>query len=144
MATYRIAEVDGEDEDIADILDELHDACFLDSAPKVKYYGYWWIAYVYQEKEPAGFAGITPSSIGPGVGYLKRAGVLPAHRGMGLQRRLLKVRERKARSLGWASVITDTTDNVPSANNLIKAGYRLFSPEPWAMEHSCYWRKDLR
>jgi GNAT superfamily N-acetyltransferase len=139
---YTIREVDGEDDDISDTLDELHDACFLDSAPKVKYYGYWWLAY--HAATPVGFAGITPSTIGPGVGYLKRAGVLPAHRGRGLQRRLLKVRERKARQLGWTSVITDTTDNVPSANNLIKAGYLLFSPEPWSFGHSLYWTKELR
>lgn len=140
---YRIREVDGEDEDIAETLDALHDLCFMDAALRVKYdYGYWWIAY--HDREPVGFAGITPSTIGPGVGYLKRAGVLPAHRGHGLQRRLLKVRERKARELGWASIITDTTDNVPSANNLIRAGYRLFEPQPWAFRSSLYWRKDLR
>jgi GNAT superfamily N-acetyltransferase len=141
--TYTIREVDGEDEDIAETLDALHDLCFLDAALRVKYdYGHWWIAYAC--KEPAGFAGITPSTIGPGVGYLKRAGVLPAHRGHGLQRRLLKVREARARKLGWSSVITDTTDNVPSANNLIASGYRLFSPEPWAFKHSLYWMKELQ
>ena len=74
--------------------------------------------------------------------------ILPEHRGNGLQRRLLKVRERKARQLGWTSVITDTTDNVPSANNLIKAGYRLFEPESvgamnWAFKSSLFWRKGL-
>lgn len=145
---YTIREVDGEDDDIADTLDALHDACFMNAALRVKYdYGYWWIAYC--DKDPVGFAGITPSTLAPGIGYLKRAGVLPEHRGHGLQCRLLKVRERKARQLGWVSVITDTTDNVPSANNLIKAGYRLFAPEtaqamPWAFKHSLYWMKKLQ
>jgi GNAT superfamily N-acetyltransferase len=141
--TYRIREVDGEDEDVAETLDLLHDLCFLDAALRVKYdYGYWWLAY--SGKEAIGFAGITPSTIGPGVGYLKRAGVLPEHRGHGLQRRLLKARERKARELGWHSIITDTTSNVPSSNNLMDAGYRLFDPEPWAWKESLYWRKDLQ
>lgn len=145
---YRIREVDGDDEDVAETLDMLHDLCFMDAALRVKYdYGYWWIAYY--GKEVAGFAGLVPSTIGPGVGYLKRAGVLPEHRGRGLQRRLLKVRERRARELGWSQVITDTTDNVPSANNLIRSGYKLFEPErasaqPWAWKHSLYWMKELR
>jgi len=140
--TYSIREVDGTEDDIVDTLNELHAACFLDSAIRVPYdYGYWWIAY--RCDEPAGFAGIVPSSIGLGVGYLKRAGVLPWHRGNGLQRRLLKVREAKARKLGWSRIITDTTDNVPSANNLIAAGYRLFQPRPWAFKHSLYWTKEL-
>jgi len=141
--TYRIREVDGDDEEIAETLDLLHDLCFMDASLRPKYdYGFWWLAYC--GNEPVGFAGITPSTIGPGVGYLKRAGVLPAHRGHGLQRRLLRVRERRARELGWRSVITDTTDNVPSSNNLIKAGYRLFEPHPWAFKHSLYWRKELQ
>lgn len=148
--TYRIREVDGDDEDVAETLDLLHDLCFMDAALRVKYdYGYWWMAYhdsSQRRNEPVGFAGITPSTLAPGIGYLKRAGVLPEHRGQGLQRRLLKVRERKARELGWVSVITDTTDNVPSANNLIKAGYRLFEPPygKWAFERSLYWTKDLQ
>lgn len=146
--TYTIREVDGEDDDIAETLDLLHDLCFMNAALRVPYdYGYWWLAY--HDKEPIGFAGITPSSIGPGVGYLKRVGVLAEHRGKGLQKRLLKVRERKARALGWHSVITDTTDNVPSANNLIAAGYKLFDPElaqacRWAFKSSLYWRKSLQ
>jgi GNAT superfamily N-acetyltransferase len=141
---YRIREVDGEDDDIADTLDELHDLCFLKDAPRVKYdYGHWWLAYC--GKDPVGFAGITPSSLGPGIGYLKRIGVLPEHRGQGLAARLTKARERCAKRNGWTRVITDTTDNVPSANNMIKAGYRLFEPPygKWAFERSLYWTKEL-
>lgn len=146
--TYIIREVDGDDEDISETLDTLHDLCFMDAALRVPYdYGFWWMAFL--DKEPVGFAGITPSTIGPGVGYLKRVGVLPEHRGHGLQKRLLRVRERKARQVGWHTLITDTTDNVPSANNLIDAGYRLFVPEAvqahkWAFEFSLYWRKSLQ
>lgn len=142
--TYRIREVDGLDDEVADTLDELHDACFDGDAPRAPYdYGNWWIAYY--GKEPAAFAGITPSTLGPGIGYLKRVGVLPEHRGQGLHRRLTRVREACARRNGWVAVITDTTDNVPSANNIIKAGYKLFDPPygRWAFEHSCYWQKIL-
>lgn len=45
----------------------------------------------------------------------------------------------------WDSIVSDTTDNFVSANNFIRAGYRLFEPQvPWAWAHSLYWRKQLR
>ena len=41
-------------------------------------------------------------------------------------------------------MISDTTDNVPSSNNLIKAGYKLIAPSaPWANGESLYWSKKL-
>jgi len=41
-------------------------------------------------------------------------------------------------------MISDTTDNVHSANNLIKAGYKLLEPSaPWANTDSLYWAKKL-
>ena len=34
---------------------------------------------------------------------------------------------------------------VHSANNFIRAGYRLFSPKnPWAWPNTLYWRKDMK
>lgn len=63
----------------------------------------------------------------------------------GLQRRLMRVIEAKGRRIGWDSIVSDTTDNPVSANNFIRAGYRLFEPQvPWAWAHSLYWRKNLR
>jgi phage terminase large subunit len=39
---------------------------------------------------------------------------------------------------------SDTTDNVVSANNFIRAGYRLFQPHsPWGWTNTLYWRKVL-
>lgn len=39
----------------------------------------------------------------------------------------------------------DTSGNRFSANNFIKAGYRLYEPEiPWAWSHTLYWRRSLR
>jgi phage terminase large subunit len=38
----------------------------------------------------------------------------------------------------------ETTDNVVSANNFIRAGYRLYRPQdPWAWPNTLYWRKVL-
>ena len=45
-AVYRIREVDSQDEEIAEALDELHRATFLDSAPVPSFdEGYWWLAF---------------------------------------------------------------------------------------------------
>jgi hypothetical protein len=41
-------------------------------------------------------------------------------------------------------IVTDTTDNPSSANNLIACGYRIYAPEnPWGFTHTIYWSKDL-
>lgn len=140
--SYRIRPVDGGDEFIADVLRELHEECFVDSAHAPNFdVGQWWIAY--EDREPAGFAGITPSPYTPSAGYLKRAAVRPKHRGQGLQRRFITVRESFARRQGWRAIYTDTAPfNCNSSNNLFKAGYQLFRPDPlWAGSDWLYWRK---
>src|ERR1700730_1485349 len=67
--------------------------------------GYWWLVGIDWE-DPVAFAGMVPMEPFPNIGYLKRAYVLPAHRGHGLQRKLLAVREAKARELGWTLLIS--------------------------------------
>ncbi len=62
-----------------------------------------------------------------------------------LQLRLMRALESRARLNGWDSIVSDTTDNLASANNFIRAGYRLYRPpSPWAWPHSLYWRKSIR
>jgi hypothetical protein len=62
----------------------------------------------------------------------------------GLQLRLMRAMESRARNNGWTSVVSDTTDNVASANNFIRAGYRLYRPQhPWAWPNTLYWRKSI-
>jgi hypothetical protein len=59
-----------------------------------------------------------------------------------LQLRLMRALEARARLNGWCSVVSDTTNNLPSANNFIVAGYKLYRPQhPWAWPHTLYWRK---
>ena len=55
-----------------------------------------------------------------------------------LQLRLMRALESRARRNGWGCIVSDTTDNVASANNFIRAGYRLYQP------HTLYWRKSMR
>jgi GNAT superfamily N-acetyltransferase len=144
--TYRLTEVDTSDEDVADTIRELHTEIFGDSAPQVDpERGFWWLAFeASRGRELAGFCGLTPTYADPSLGYLKRAGVLRAHRGQGLQRRFVRVREAKARKLGMRGLVTDTSDNPSSANNLIACGYRIFRPaKPWGFDHTIYWNKDI-
>ena len=141
---YRIREVDGSDDDIADTLAELHGLTFFDGAPVPKFdRGHWWLAR--QEAEPVAFAGVISSTHVRNAGYFCRVGVLRAHWGHKLQLRLMRALEARARLNGWCSVISDTTDNVSSANNFILAGYQLYQPQtPWAWPNTIYWRKLIR
>lgn len=61
--------------------------------------------------------------------FLSRAGVLPEARGAGLQRRMIHVRTRWARSIGAEFLCTYVVlDNFASLTNLIKSGYKLYTP----------------
>lgn len=149
---YRIRQVDGHDDEIADTLRDLHDEIFGNTAPQIDpEHGWWWLAFAAdQARDIAGFCGLTPTygdprvENVPNIAYLKRAGVLLPHRGQGLQRRFVRVREALARRLGFTSIVTDTTDNPSSANNLIACGYRIYKPQgPWGFNHTIYWSKQL-
>lgn len=143
-AAYQIREVDGNDDEIADALAELHQLTFLDAAPVPEFdRGYWWIAF--HQTGPVAFAGVIPSTHVLNAGYFCRVGVLGEHCGHGLQLRLMRTMAARARLNGWRSIISDTTDNMHSANNFIRAGYRLFDPKtPWAWPNTLYWVKDLK
>lgn len=140
---YRIREVDGCDDEIADALKDLHQLTFFGDAPTPDFEnGHWWLAYL--DKEPTAFAGIVKSTHVRSAYYFSRVGVLRAHRGHGLQRRLMRALETKAYRIGSQRIVSDTTDNIPSANNFIAAGYWMFQPDwPWSFPHSVYWVKDL-
>jgi phage terminase large subunit len=62
-----------------------------------------------------------------------------------LQLRLMRALESRARRVGWRCIVSDTTDNLASANNFIRAGYRLYQPQyPWAWPNTLYWRKSIK
>jgi GNAT superfamily N-acetyltransferase len=104
--------------------------------------GYWWV--IELDGRPVAFAGMHPSARFSDVGYLCRSGVVKDCRGQGLQKRLIRVRERKARSLGWRWLITDTSNNPASANSLIACGFQTYLPSsPWGPDEAIYWRKHL-
>lgn len=139
---YRIREVDGHDDEIADTLVDLHRLTFSDSAPVPAFdWEHWWLAF--QERLPVGFAGVVPSTRVQNSGYFCRVGVLKKHCGHELQLRLMRTMETRVRQIGWESILPDTTGNLASANNSIKAGYRLYQPHfPWGSPNTLYWRKS--
>jgi phage terminase large subunit len=61
-----------------------------------------------------------------------------------LQLRLMRALELRARQQGWSCIVSDTTGNLASANNFIRARYRLYQPRyPWAWPNTLYWRKSI-
>lgn len=104
--------------------------------------GYWWIAY--QDGVACGFAGLIYSSWWSDCGYLIRCGVLENCRGLGLQKKFIRIRIRQAKALGMNWLITSTYDNPASANSLISCGFKMFNPaKPWMAKHTSYWRLKL-
>lgn len=102
--------------------------------------GHWWIAYT-EDGKPIAFAGLVRSITWTDTGYLCRAGVLDGYTGHGLQRKLIRARQTQAKKLGWNWLITDTTNNPASANSLINAGFKIYTPaNKWSYRYSIYWR----
>jgi len=143
MTSYRIREVDGLDDEVADVLAELHFLTFFGGATIPNFdWGCWWLAY--RDTVPVAFAGLVPSTHVRNAGYIFRVGVLSEHCGRQLQLRLMRAMESRARRNGWSCMVSDTTQNIPSANNFIRAGYRLYRPRyPWAFPETLYWRKFI-
>ncbi len=104
---------------------------------------YWWIGYA--TKMPVAFCLLKPSVQWVDAAYLARSGVLYLWRGRGLQKRMIQIRERAAKKLGYLWLLSDTTENPPSANSLARRGYQMYDPRrPWGVETTLYWRKRLK
>lgn len=142
-SAFRVVKVDTSHPDHRHAILQMHEKCF----PGLEFqqlHGDWWIAYD-SLKNPVAFAGLWPSLRVPGSGYLCRAAVMPAGRGHGLQRRLIKVREREAKKKRWVAVYSDVDPkNAPSMNNLFACGFTAFRPgDFWCGTEWVYVRKIL-
>jgi GNAT superfamily N-acetyltransferase len=143
---FQIVEVSGEHPLTAASINAFNSSFpddFLPLKPHHLTRGHWWL--VHSGPTVIGFAGMVPFEPFPRVGYLKRAAVLPAWRGKGIQRQLFSLREEKARtSTDWTHIVSECSlENVASGNNFIRSGYLLVSAErPWEKE-TLFWRKTL-
>lgn len=98
-----------------------------------------------EDGKPVSYASIKLlTGVDAGTAFLSRCGVLASHRGQGLQRRLIKARERVAASLGAKVMLTYTvSNNAHSMNSLFSCGYRAYLPaQRWAGD-AVYFSKQL-
>jgi RimJ/RimL family protein N-acetyltransferase len=106
----------------------------------------WWL--VRDGRSVIGFAGLRRCGlpVNRGLGFLCRVGIAARHRGHGLQKRLIRVRERAARAEGLEELVTYCAPwNLASANSLIACGFRLYRPaERWGGAEALYWRKSFQ
>lgn len=128
---------------IRQVLETLQFACLPEDTPVFPEDGVWWVGH--DGSQAVAFCLIEPSCQWLDTAYLARSGVLKAWRGRGLQKKMITIREKYARSVGYRWMISDTTGNPPSSNSLIAKGYRIFDPSaPWGMDCTIYWRKRLK
>lgn len=103
---------------------------------------FWFLAKI--GREVVGWCGYTLKD--PLTAEIYRTGVMPKHQNLGIKRKMVRAMERHAVKSG-CSVMKSycDTDNIPSANSLIRSGYKLYTPEraytggPWL-----YWIKRLK
>lgn len=140
MGNIRIVEVDGAK--YALTIRKMQEDTFPSDEKVSGDEGFWWLAF--DGPTPVAFCGMTHVESWPYTGYISRVGVLPSHRGKGLQKRLMRACERKAKELGWARLISSTYNNPPSTNNFIALDYKAYEPEArWGADGTNYWLKDL-
>jgi GNAT superfamily N-acetyltransferase len=101
----------------------------------------WWVI-LDSHKNIIAYCGCLFSE---GICIFVRAWVDRKHRGKGLQKRLIDVRIRAAKRHYCHTVITYTTlDNYPSANNLIRRGFKLYNPEyQYGGSNMLYFAKEV-
>ena len=137
---YHIRLVDATQPKWMAVLNKLQKRCLPHDILYAPLLGWWHVVFT-DDMEPVAFSGLVPSKRWSDTVYLCRAGVIPDHRGRGLQKRLIQIRLKKAKALGMNWAVTDTYDNPASTNSLIACGFRLFDPTtPWGDTHTLHWR----
>jgi GNAT superfamily N-acetyltransferase len=78
-----------------------------------------------------------------GLCIFVRAWVHKDYRGQGLQKKMIRLRIKSAYDCHIAITYT-TTDNCPSANNLISQGFKFYTPEyAYGGREMLYFQKEL-
>lgn len=138
-----IRRVDNTDPAVQLALRDMDRECLPTDFPVDTSDGVWWVAW--KKNIPIAYASLKQSNQGADIAYYSRAGVIPAFRGRGIQKKMLRVLLKYAKAEGWARVISDTSkDNVASSNSLITCGFKLYRPAtPWSFDSALYWYKAL-
>lgn len=143
MSKYRARQVAAGVAANCAVVAQLHAELFPTTVFPWPHMGHWWV--VESEGTPVAFSHLVQSTYFPETGYFARVGVLPGHRGFGLQHRLMKLAELQGRRNGWVQLVSDTRRVPHSAANFERSGWLKFTPEhPWYTHTDViYWRKDL-
>lgn len=118
------------------VLTALHTLTFpSDEVPEWKDSGVAWI--VYDNSDPVAF--LYAEEL-PDSWYFSRVGVMPAARGKGLQRKLMRL---MTKTLAGKLLISTTYNNPASANNFVKEQWMTYLPaHPWGAPETIYWYKQ--
>lgn len=122
--------------DRRDVLTALHTLTFpSDEQPDWQEQGLAWITY--DQGEPVAF--LYAEQMPDKSWYFSRVGVMPAARGKGLQRKLMRLMEK---ALAGQKLISTTYLNPASANNFVRMGWLTFLPAyRWGAPDTIYWYK---
>lgn len=102
----------------------------------------WWV--VREGLDWCAYAGLKLLA-NESYAFLCRAGVMPAYRGLGIQKRLISARVAEAKRQGLRGCLSYTSiDNPKSSNSLIAQGFKLYTPEhAWVGREFLYWIKEF-
>ncbi len=108
-------------------LQELDILCFGLGTYEFKNNRDWWV--IEKDMQIIAYCGCLYKH-NEGLCIFNRAWVNPEHRRLGIHGRMIRTRIRTAKQKGIEDIITYTTaDNIKSANNLIRNGFLLYSPQ---------------
>lgn len=107
-------------------LQELDIRCFNLGTYEFKANRDWWV--IEKDMQIIAYCGCIYKH-NEGICIFNRAWVSPEYRRLGIQNKMIKRRIKSAKENNIHTIITYTTsDNIISANNLIKNNFKLYSP----------------
>lgn len=107
-----------------------------DEQPTWKPDGLAWLTY--DGEDPVAFLYAEPMA--DHSWYFSRVGVMPAARGKGLQRKLMRLMQS---ALKHQVLVSTTYRNPASANNFVREQWMTYLPAtPWGSPDTIYWRRD--
>ena len=137
--------------DDIEAIEQMDRVCF----PFDKAYGFTWdknVSWIAigergddYNREDIPVAYLSAHPLRNGVWFFSRVGVMPSHRGQGLQRKLMTAMERHGRKEGWREIVTYCVGrNAHSIANILEAGYRTYEPRKSYVGWQCvHMRKRL-
>jgi hypothetical protein len=100
----------------------------------------WWVI-LDKKKTIIAYCG---SIYTQGICIFNRAWVDKRFRGLGIHKKLIKIRLNAAKDSCYVAITYTTKDNYPSANNLISCKFKFYFPEyAYGGDEMLYFHKDL-